>query len=421
MTEAAEDLISPEAQPTAAAQPDLLPAAATAMSIIAALSVSHLLNDTIQALIPAIYPVLKESYGLSFSQIGLITFAFQMSSSLLQPVVGSFTDKRPQPFSLAVGMTITLVGLLLLAWAHSFGQIVGSAALVGAGSAIFHPEASRLAHLAAGGRHGFAQSLFQVGGNFGSSLGPLLAAWIIVPRGQGSIGYFSVIALAAIVLLISIGRWYREQMRLGHTKRKTKTFAGLNLSRGRTILAMTVLLLLVVSKYFYLISLTNYYTFYLIHKFGVSVQASQIYLFIFLFAVAAGTYAGGPLGDRFGRKAIIWVSILGVAPFSLLLPHVGLAMTVVLSICAGLILASAFSAILVFAQELAPGRVGMVAGLFFGFAFGVSGVASAALGELADRTSIEFVFQVCAYLPLIGLLTALLPSDRRSVPSPRTP
>ena len=410
MTEIAEDAVLPTVQPG----PDPADAAAaTAMGVLAALSVSHLLNDTIQALLPALYPVMKTSYGLTFSDIGMITFVFQVASSLLQPLVGTYTDRRPKPYSLAGGMAITLVGLLLLSRAGSFRQILVAATLVGAGSAVFHPEASRLAHLAAGKRHGFAQSLFQVGGNFGSSLGPLLAAWIIVPRGQGSVAWFSLLALAAMAVLVGVGRWYGRQIASGRTKKKGKTVHGLNLSRGRTVVAMAVLVLLIVSKFFYMICLSNYYTFYLIDKFGVSVRASQVYLFVFLFAVAAGTIAGGPLGDRFGRRAIIWVSILGVAPFSLALPHVGLPMTVLLSVCAGLILASAFSAILVFAQELAPGRIGLVAGLFFGFAFGVSGVASAALGELADHTSIEYVFRVCAYLPLIGLLTVLLPNDNR--------
>jgi FSR family fosmidomycin resistance protein-like MFS transporter len=411
MTEFADDALLGETAPPPAASPVAAPAAATTtMGVLWALSLSHLLNDTLQALIPAMYPVIKEAYGLSFSDVGLITLVFQMAGSVLQPVVGSVTDRRPLPYSLPVGMGVTLVGLLMLAAAGSFAQILVAAALVGTGSAVFHPEASRLARLAAGRRHGFAQSLFQVGGNFGSSLGPLLAAWIIVPRGQGALAWFAALALAGMGVLTAVGRWYRRQIAAGHAKAKAKPLHDLNLSRGRTALAMGVLLVLIVSKFFYLICLSNYYTFYLIHKFGVSVQASQVYLFVFLFAVAAGTIAGGPLGDRFGRRAIIWISILGVAPFSIALPYAGLTMTAVLSVCAGLIMASAFPAIIVFAQELAPSRVGLVAGLFFGFAFGVSGIASAALGELADRTSIEFVFKVCGYLPLLGLLTALLPS-----------
>lgn len=407
MTEIAEDTM------LKAAEPEVDAVAMTATGVLLALSLSHMLNDTIQALLPALYPILKEKYRLTFSEVGLITFAFQGASSLLQPMVGIYTDRRPKPYSLATGMGVTLLGLLLLSRAGSFPHILLAAAMVGAGSAVFHPEASRLAHLAAGRRHGFAQSLFQVGGNFGSSLGPLLAAWIIVPRGQRSVAWFSVLALAGIIVLTAVGRWYGRQIAAGRAKAKRKAVHGLMLSRGRVALAMTVLVMLIVSKFFYMISLSNYYTFYLIHKFHVSVRMSQVYLFVFLFAVAAGTIAGGPLGDRFGRRAIIWISILGAAPFSLLLPHMNLPMTVVLSVCAGLLLASAFPAILVFAQELAPGRVGLVAGLFFGFAFGVSAVASAALGRLADRTSIEFVFQICAYLPLIGLLAALLPRDPR--------
>jgi len=382
----------------------------TTLPILIALSVSHMLNDTIQALIPAMYPVLKFKYDLTFTEIGLITFTFQLTASLLQPLVGSYTDRRPKPYSLAIGMGFTLIGLLLLSQASSLPAILASAALVGTGSSVFHPEASRLAHLAAGKRHGFAQSLFQVGGNFGSSLGPLAAAWFIVPRGQGAAAWFSLIALAGILLLARVGRWYEGQLVLIGGRGKSAAQKRSSPLPPRVVaFAVFILVVLIVSKYFYLVSLTNYYTFYLIHKFDVSVQASQVYLFVFLLAVAAGTIAGGPLGDRFGGRAGIWASILGVAPFSLALPHMGLTGTVILSVFAGLILASAFSAILVFATELVPGRVGMVAGLFFGFAFGVSGIASAALGRLADHAGIEYVFHVCAYLPLIGLLTAFLP------------
>jgi len=405
MTEIAEDAALPIAAPTQPAP--AIPM--TAMGVLVALGVSHMLNDTIQALIPAIYPVLKQTYGFSFADIGMITFVFQISSSLLQPMVGTFTDRKPMPYSLAVGMGITLVGLLLLSHASSFHAILVAAGIVGAGSAIFHPEASRLAHLAAGRRHGFAQSLFQVGGNFGSSLGPLLAAWIIVPHGQRALAWFSVLACIGMAVLARVGRWYGDHLNMRASRGGAHATTANPLSTTRTTLAMTILIVLLISKFFYMISLTNYYTFYLIHKFGVSIQMSQIYLFVFMFAVAAGTIAGGPLGDRFGRKAVIWVSILGVAPFSLALPHTGLAGTVALSVFAGLILASAFPSIVVFAQELMPGRVGMVAGLFFGFAFGFSAIASAALGRLADATSIEYVFQVCAYLPLIGLLTTFLP------------
>lgn len=413
MAEAAES-VALSGPGTVDAVPEAAPAVpATTMGVLFALSLSHMLNDTIQALIPAIYPILKESYRLSFADIGLITVAFQMSSSLLQPLVGYYTDRRPKPYSLAIGMGLTLIGLLLLSRAGSFHAILMAAAMVGAGSSIFHPEASRLAHLAAGRRHGFAQSLFQVGGNFGSSLGPLLAAWIIVPHGQPALAWFSVLACLGILVLFRVGSWYASQLRSGYSKSTGRGSRGTSeLSRSKTAFAIAILVVLVVSKYFYLISLTNYYTFYLIDQFGVSVRWSQIFLFVFMFSVAAGTIAGGPLGDRFGRKAVIWGSILGVAPFSLALPHMGLAGTVVMSIFAGLILASAFSAILVYAQELLPGRVGMVAGLFFGFAFGVSGVASAALGSLADVTSIDFVFHVCAYFPLLGLFAAFLPKTR---------
>jgi FSR family fosmidomycin resistance protein-like MFS transporter len=408
-TEIAEDAVFQEAPVIKSIE------AVTTTSILLALSFSHMLNDTIQALLPAIYPVLKSSYRLSYADIGLITVAFQVSSSLLQPLVGTYTDRRPKPYSLATGMGITLTGLLLLSSARSFHAILLAAAVVGAGSSIFHPEASRLAHMAAGKRHGFAQSLFQVGGNFGTSLGPLLAAWIVVPRGQPAIAWFSIVACLGITVLIGVGRWYGKQLEKRRANPAAKRPVGkFRLSRARTAQAIVVLILLIISKYFYMISITNYYTFYLIHKFGVSIQMSQVYLFVFLFAVAAGTIAGGPLGDRFGRKAVIWVSILGVAPFSLALPHVGLTATIVLSACAGMILASAFSAILVFAQELLPGRVGTVAGLFFGFAFGISGIASAVLGRLADATSIEHVYQVCAFLPLIGLLAAFLPGSSKT-------
>jgi FSR family fosmidomycin resistance protein-like MFS transporter len=387
---------------------------ATVVSILLALSFSHLLNDTIQSLLPAMYPLLKRDHGLTYGQIGLITFTFQLTASLLQPLVGTYTDRRPKPYSLAIGMGFTLVGLLLLSQAHTLPAILLAAGLVGTGSSVFHPEASRLAHMAAGGRHGFAQSLFQVGGNFGSSLGPLLAAAVLVPHGQAAAAWFSLVALLGIIVMSRIGGWYAARLRAGLAgKPKKRGGAGddAHLSRGRVTFAILVLVVLIVSKYFYLVSFTNYYTFYLIHRFGLTVTESQIGLFAFMFAVAAGTIAGGPLGDRFGRKVVIWASILGVAPFSLVLPHVGLAATVVLSVCAGVVLASAFSAILVYAQELLPGRVGMVAGLFFGFAFGVAGVASAALGRLADATSIEYVFQLCAYLPLIGLITVFLPGD----------
>lgn len=381
----------------------------TVMNVLLALSLSHLLNDTIQSLIPAIYPVLKDSFRLSYAQIGLITFVFQMTGSLFQPFIGYYTDRRPKPYSLAVGMGVTLTGLVLLSQAGNYPMILFAAGLVGMGSAVFHPEASRVARLASGGRHGFAQSLFQVGGNLGSSFGPLLAALFVVPHGQGSLLWFSGIALLGIFVLSRVGAWYQEHLAERARGPKQDHHPRLSLSRGRVMGALSILVLLIFSKYIYLVSLSNYYTFYLMDRFGVSVQGSQYALFVFLFAVAAGTIIGGPVGDRIGRKRVIWISILGVAPFSLLLPHVGLPMAVGLTVIIGLVMASAFSAIIVYAQELVPGNVGLIAGLFFGLAFGVAGVGSALLGWLADHTSIGFVFRVCAWLPLIGLLTGFLP------------
>lgn len=382
----------------------------TTLRILMYLSLSHLLNDTLQSLIPAIYPLLKERYTLSFTDIGLITLTYQCTASLLQPIVGTVADKRPAPLLLPLAMAITLVGLAAFAWAGSFPVLLLSAALVGMGSSFFHPEASRVAHLAAGERHGFAQSLFQLGGNFGTSLGPLLAAAVIVPLGQRAMALFTVLALVGIVVLGRVAAWYRHH--LSQPRRKAVR-TGAALPTRTVALSIFILVLLIVSKYVYLVSLTNYYTFFLIHKFHVSVQASQVYLFLFLFAVAAGTIAGGPLGDRFGRKIVIWLSILGVAPFTLALPYVPLPLVIVLSLVIGLVLASAFSAILVYAQELVPGKVGMIAGLFFGLAFGISGIAAAALGTLADHTSMDFVFNLCGYLPLLGLLAAFLPNLRR--------
>ena len=382
----------------------------TVFALLFAISFSHLLNDTIQALIPSIYPLLKDSYGLTFTQLGLITFTFQLTASLLQPVVGLVTDRKPMPYSLPVGMAMTLIGLIALARAGSFHSILISAALVGGGSAVFHPEASRIAHMAAGKRRGFAQSLFQVGGNAGSAIGPLLAAWIIVPHGQKSIVVFSGLALLGVLVLWQIGKWQGSNLHRIHRKPKaTGNAITPVVGRRRVVIALSVLVALVFSKYVYLSSLTSYYTFYLIDRFHVSVQNAQMHLFLLLFAVAVGTIIGGPVGDRIGRKRVIWASILGVAPFSLALPHVGLAATGVLSVFIGLILASAFSAILVYAQELLPGKVGMVAGLFFGLAFGIAGIGSAVLGKVADLHSINFVFQICAFLPLLGLLTVFLP------------
>ncbi|UKT66073.1 MFS transporter [Pedobacter mucosus] len=382
----------------------------TVFPILFALSFSHLLNDTIQSLIPAIYPIIKTSYGLSFSQIGLITLTFQLAASLLQPFVGLYTDKKPQPYSLAVGMGFTLIGLVALSQSTHFYTMLISVCFIGIGSSIFHPEASRMAHAASGGKRGLAQSVFQLGGNAGSSLGPLLAAWIIVPYGQFSVIWFSVIALLAIIILSYVGNWYKGFV-IAKNKNKVAIQSVVNqFSKKKVIFAISILLLLIFSKYFYMASLTSYFTFYLIDKFHVSVQTSQIYLFIFLFSVAAGTLLGGPIGDKFGRKYVIWASILGTAPFALLLPHANLFWVGVLIVPIGMILASAFSAILVYAQELIPGKVGLVAGLFFGFAFGMGGIGSALLGKLADAKGIEYVFSICAFLPLIGLITGFLPN-----------
>jgi MFS transporter, FSR family, fosmidomycin resistance protein len=379
----------------------------TSFAVLGAISFSHLLNDMIQSLIVAIYPILKSGFALSFAQVGLITLTYQLTASLLQPLVGLASDRRPMPYSLPVGMGFTLCGLLLLAVAPSFPVLLVAAALVGTGSSVFHPESSRVARMASGGRHGLAQSLFQVGGNTGASLGPLLAAWIIVPHGRGSVAWFSLAALLAIAVLLRVSGWYR----MHHASRgaSRRHHAHVTLSRNRVLLSLLILGLLIFSKYFYLASLSSYYTFYLIHRFGVSVQSAQTHLFVFLAAVAAGSLIGGPVGDRIGRKWVIWISILGVAPFSLLLPHASLPWTGVLSVVIGLVLSSAFSAILVYAQELLPGRVGMVSGLFFGFAFGMGGIGAAVLGQLADVRGIEYVYRLCAFLPLMGLITVFLP------------
>ena len=381
----------------------------SALGILFALSFSHLLNDTIQALIPAIYPLLKDSFSLTFTQIGLITLTFQLTGSVFQPWIGFYTDQNPKPYSLVLGMGFSLCGLILLAMASRYEIILAGAGLVGVGSAVFHPESSRIARLASGGRHGFAQSLFQVGGNAGTAVGPLLAAWIIVPRGQRYILVFSLVAFAGMFVLSRVGRWYAA--RLSARKATADTGKTANRFSQKTIaVSLAVLLVLIFSKFIYLASMTNYYTFFLIDKFGVSVQGSQLYLFIFLAAVAAGTMAGGPIGDRIGRKAVIWVSILGMSPFSLLLPHANLFWTAVLSVPIGFIMASAFPAILVYATELLPTKVGLIAGLFFGLAFGIGGIGSAILGKLADLTSISFVMLICGFLPLIGLLTGFLPN-----------
>jgi len=383
----------------------------TVFPILFALSLSHLLNDTIQSLIPAIYPLIKNNYQLTFSQIGLITLTFQLAASLLQPFVGLYTDKKPQPYSLAIGMGFTLIGLVTLSLSSHYYVVLIAVALIGIGSSVFHPEASRMASAASGGKRGLAQSVFQLGGNAGSSIGPLLAAWIIVPHGQFSIIWFSFIALLAIMILSYVGNWYKGYLIKLSLKSKTaKVSQGAQLSRKKVIFAVSILLVLIFSKYFYMASLTSYFTFYLIQKFGISVQSSQLYLFAFLFSVALGTLVGGPIGDKIGRKYVIWASILGTAPFALLLPHANLFWTGILIVPIGMILASAFSAILVYAQELIPGKVGLVSGLFFGFAFGMGGIGSALLGKLADTTSINYVFSICAFLPLIGLLTGFLPN-----------
>ena len=379
----------------------------TMFSILLSISLSHLLNDTIQSLIPSIYPVVKNSFHLNFSQIGIITLVFQLTASLFQPLVGLYTDRKPQPYSLVAGMLFTLSGLILLSQAKNYALLLVSVAVIGTGSSIFHPEASKVAYMASGGRRGLAQSIFQVGGNLGGSLGPILAAMIIVPFGQSSSLWFSILALIAIIVLLNVGRWYTHHMNMRKKVPEKIIYHGL--SKTKVSWSVVILLVLIFSKYFYMASITSYFTFYLIHKFNVSIQTSQVHLFMFLFAVAIGTLLGGPIGDRVGRKYVIWFSILGVAPFTLLLPYASLFWTTVLSVMVGLILASAFSAILVYAQELIPGKIGMISGLFFGFAFGMGGLGSALLGILADKTSIDYVYHVCAFLPLIGMLTVFLP------------
>lgn len=382
----------------------------TLYAVLLAVSFSHLLNDTIQSLIPALYPSVKETFHLTFTQVGLITLTFQLTASLLQPMVGLYTDRRPKPYSLAVGMSCTLAGLVLLSIAGNFTLLLFAVGLVGLGSAVLHPEASRLAQLASGGRHGLAQSLFQVGGNVGSSLGPLLAALIIARRGQAQVLWFSVVALLGIFILWRLGRWYELHLEERQRHRNPKGEHATALPLRKVLFPLAILMVLLFSKYFYLASLTSYYTFYLIAKFHVSVQNAQIHLFLFLFSVAAGALIGGPVGDRFGRKPVIWASILGAAPFTLRLPYANLPETGILTVFIGLILSSAFSAILVYAQELVPGRVGIISGLFFGLAFGLGGIGSAVLGRFADHTSIQFMFRVCSFLPLLGLCAGFLPN-----------
>ncbi|WLH62061.1 MFS transporter [Pseudomonas sp. FP2300] len=382
------------------------------MRIIGAVALAHLINDLIQAVLPSIYPMLKDSYGLTFTQVGLITLTFQLTASLLQPWVGYHTDRHPKPWLLPAGTVCTLVGIVMMSMVGSFALILLAAALIGIGSSTFHPEASRVARLASGGRFGLAQSTFQVGGNAGSAFGPLLAAAIIIPYGQGNVAWFGLFALFALFVLYRISRWYANHLSLFKLKQGQAATHGL--SKGRVLSALVVLGLLVFSKYFYMASFTSYFTFYLIEKFDLSVASSQLHLFLFLGAVAAGTFFGGPIGDRIGRKAVIWFSILGVAPFTLILPHVDLLWTSILSVAIGFILASAFSAIVVYAQELVPGNVGMIAGVFFGLMFGFGGIGAALLGHLADIRGIEYVYWLCSFLPLFGVLAIFLPRTRKA-------
>jgi FSR family fosmidomycin resistance protein-like MFS transporter len=385
------------------------PSETTQFAILGALSASHFVNDMMQSMLLSIYPILKGEFSLSFGQLGLITLTYQVTASLLQPLIGLYTDRHPKPFAVSVGMGCTMVGLLTLAFAHRYEAVLVAAALIGTGSSVFHPESSRIARFASGGQHGLAQSIFQIGGNTGSAVGPLIAAFIILPFGQASIGFVALVPLIAIVLMFRVALWYRQQHVVGGARRRAAVTEGTALPRRRIVGSMLILVLLVFSKYFYLASLSSYYTFYLMAKFHVTAQTAQIYLFAFLFAVAAGTMVGGPIGDRVGRKRVIWVSILGVAPFTLMLPFADLAWTGVLTFVIGLVISSAFSAILVFGQELVPNRVGMVSGLFFGLAFGFGGIGAAVLGGLTDRYGIEYVYHLCSYLPLLGIVTALLP------------
>lgn len=382
----------------------------TTYSILFIISFSHLINDLLQAVVPSIYPLLKENFNLSFSQIGIITFTYQIVASILQSFVGMYTDKKSKPYSLIIGMVFTMTGLFLVSIASSFTYLLLSVSLIGIGSSIFHPESSRVAHLASGGKKGLAQSIFQLGGNAGSAIGPLLAAFIVIPHGQSYIAWFCLIALIGIFALYKIALWYTAHLSERMANKSALKIETHHLSKNRVIASLAILLVLIFSKYFYMASITSYYTFFLIDKFHISIQQSQVYLFLFSGAVAAGTLIGGPIGDRFGRKYVIWISILGVAPFTLLLPYVSLFWVGILSVIIGLILSSAFSAILVYATELMPGKVGLVAGLFFGFAFGMGGLGSAILGKIADATSIEYVFKICAFLPLIGVITGFLPN-----------
>ncbi|WP_417354907.1 MFS transporter [Flavobacterium sp.] len=386
-------------------------ASKTVYSILFSISFAHLLNDLLQSVIPASYPILKENYNLNFTQVGLITFSYQVAASILQPFVGFFTDKNPKPFSKVIGMLFTLSGIITLSYAGSFPVILLSVIMVGIGSSIFHPEASRVAYLASGGKRGLAQSIFQIGGNTGTAIGPLLIAWVVVPNGQRYIVWFAIVAIMAIMVLTHIGRWYQEHLNLTARKKKIEKLP--DLTQTQVVISVVILLVLIFSKYFYVASISSYFTFYLMDKFYLSVQDAQFYLFMFLISVAAGTLLGGPLGDKFGRKYVIWFSVLGAAPFTLLLPFASLFWTAILIVIIGVIISSAFPAILVYAQELLPKKLGMVSGLFYGFAFGMGGLGSALLGYLADKTSIEHVYNICAYLPLIGVIAYFLPNLKK--------
>jgi MFS transporter, FSR family, fosmidomycin resistance protein len=389
------------------------PAVEPRFNVLGALSVSHFLNDMMQSLVLSIYPLLKGEFELSFAQIGVITLTYQICASLLQPLIGLYTDKHPKPYSLSIGMGFTLIGLVTMAFAPDYSTVLIAAALIGIGSAVFHPESSRIARLASGGRHGLAQSIFQVGGNTGAAVGPLLAAWIILPHGRVSMSWFGCAALIAIGILARVGSWYKNQ-HLDRTRTAAKGSPGASPVSPRVAAwSILILVLLLFSKYFYVASISSYYSFFLIEKFHISVRSAQVHLFVFLFAMALGTLVGGPMGDRIGRKRVIWFSILGIAPFALLLPYADLMWTGVLTFIIGLILSSAFSAIVVFAQELIPGKVGAVSGLFFGFAFGIGGIGAAVLGAVADQHGIEYVYKICAYLPLLGVVAAFLPNIER--------
>lgn len=397
------------AETALAAQSSLPAATGAVLPVLISLSFCHMLNDLMQSLIPALYPMLKQQFHLDFTQVGLITLSFQLTASLLQPTIGVYTDRRPQPYSLATGMGATLIGLVLLSLARNYAMVVFSAAMIGIGSAVFHPEASRVARMASGGRYGFAQSLFQVGGNIGGAIGPLLAALIVLPRGQGAIAWFSLSALLAMLVLTRVGMWYAAHPRHAQAAVRTATIAG-GFSRARVVFCIFVLMLLTFSKNVYTAGLSSFFTFYLIERFQLSVHDAQVQLFVFMAAIAVGTLIGGPLTDRIGRRPMIWISILGALPFTLALPYASLFWSGVLTVVIGLLMASAFPAILVYAQELVPGRVGLVSGMFFGFAFGLGGLGAAAMGRIADATSVSFVFQLCSFLPAIGLVTWLLPN-----------